>query len=146
MGAGASGAVAGMIAGMVPNNDIGKGGQIAAQSLFSASAAANAIPVAGQFASAALAIAGMFTKIFAGKRKAKKREGQEAEARKQSKAQEAVQPTSEGVSGTGLPQTADSQITTTPAVTPETPAFSSYGGGPAPSVQQQTISKAIGFK
>lgn len=146
MGAGASGAAAGMIADMVPNNDIGKGGQIAAQSLFSASAAVNAIPVAGQFASAALAIAGMLTKIFAGKRKAKKRKGQEAESRKQAKAQEAVQPTFEGVSGTGLPQTADSQITTAPAVTPETPAFSSYGGGPAPSVQQQTISKAIGFK
>ena len=43
-----------------------------ASSLFTASSAANAIPVAGQFVSAGLAIAGLFTKIFAGKRKEKK--------------------------------------------------------------------------
>ena len=48
--------------------------------VFSAAAAANAVPVAGQIASAGLAVAGLLTKIFVGRRQAKKEAAREKEA------------------------------------------------------------------
>jgi len=142
----ASGGIA-AIAGMVPSKG-GKGAQIAAQSLFTAASAANAIPVAGQFVSAGLAIAGLFTKIFGGQRKEKRRKRREARAERLAKASEASPMQSGGAGGVGLAQSGQSQIATAPVAPPIQPAFSSYGGGAAPSVQptQQAINSSLGFK
>lgn len=148
VGAGAAAGGITAIAGMLPSQG-GKGANIAAQSLFTASAAANAIPVAGQFASAGLAIAGLLVKVFGGKRKAKKRR-KAAEIRgRQDKASAAAASSmqSSGAGGMGLAQGAQSQISTAPVAPAVQPAFSSYGGGTAPSVQptQQAINGSIGI-
>jgi len=61
-----------------------RGTDIAAQTLGTAAAAANAVPVFGQFASIGLGIASAFTKMFGdidGPRKKKKRRAQEARNR-----------------------------------------------------------------
>lgn len=130
--------------------DSGQGGQIAAQSLFTASAAANAIPVAGQFASAGLAIAGMFTKIFAGRRQRKRRA---AEAERQRRGQEATQsikatvgPAAAAAGGMGL--SGGMQQGTQPVYAPRQTSFNAYGGGAAPSTQnptQQVITNSLGM-
>ena len=122
-------------------------GQIAAQTLFTAASAANAIPVAGQFVSAGLAIAGLFTKLFAGKGKAR-RERRAAEQRKRTElakqaAQSQVQATQGSGVGVGNPQ--GPVGATAPVQTPIAPSFSSYGGGAAPPVQQ-ALNSSIGLK
>jgi hypothetical protein len=116
----------------------GSGAQIASQSLFQASAVANAIPVAGQFAAAGLAIAGLFTKIFGGRRRAKKEAGERQEQQRQDKAKQSfgAAPAVGGqVAGQGQVQQTAQQVTA-PVEAGQTPAFSSYGGGSAPPVQQ----------
>ena len=122
-------------------------GQIASQSLFAASSAANAIPVAGQFVSAGLAIAGLFTKLFAGKRKKKKEAGQQEQQDRLDKAASATQVQATGGGGPGLGNAQGPVGATAPIQPPSVPSFSSWGGGSAPSVQptQQVLNNKLGF-
>lgn len=121
----------------------------AAVGIFSAAAAANAVPIAGQFASAGLAIAGLLTKIFVGRKQKKeaaakeKRQGQLDKASEATKA--AVVPDSASGVGQG-PQ--ESAVSTAPVRQPGAPTFSAYGGGPAPTMQpsQQALNNSIGLK
>ena len=123
---------------------------IAAQSLFTASAAVNAIPVAGQFASAGLAIAGMFVKIFGGRRKRKKEAAARASEAKFQKQRSQVLGTGGGqqasVTAPGVPPQGSILPGTTaaPAGT-TTPSFRG-GGGTEPSMAtQQVLKNRIGF-
>lgn len=151
-GATAAGAAGGLIAGvggMVPGSG-GKGANIAAQSLFTASAAANAIPVAGQFVSAGLAIAGLFTKIFAGRRKKKKEAARKKQQEDKQRASGAIKAgvQADSAGGLGQAQGPQSIAGTAPLQAPATPTFSTYGGGTAPSIQpaQQVLQSSLGFK
>ena len=125
----------------------GSGAQIAAQSLFTAASAANAIPVAGQFVSAGLAIAGLFTKIFGGRRRKKKaEEAAAAQARTDENKKNFRVAPSGGGQTSGVVQAQQSiQPVTQPVTNAATPAFSSYGGGSAPPVQQ-TLNQYTGIK
>ena len=114
----------------------GQGAQIAAQSLFTAASAANAIPVAGQFVSAGLAIAGLFTKLFGGKRKAKRAAERRKLQERQAKASEAVTAQSGAVGAGSSAQQGTVQNVTAPPTVSSAPAFNSWGGGSAPPVQQ----------
>ena len=131
----------------------------AAGSIFATAAAANAIPVAGQFVSAGLAIAGMFIKIFAGRRQKKRaeeaaRRAAEA-AKRKAKAQKdhdrARAAKGTGVQGSGevgAQQAQQSLQTTAPVTAPQQTSFTSWGGGSAPSVQptQQVLNNQLGMK
>lgn len=120
--------------------------QKAAQGLFTASAAANAIPVFGQFASAGLAIAGLFTKIFGGRKAKKKAAERKAQEKKLEQAKGAVNPQANSSSGPGLAPS-EPQAGTAVVNRAETPSFSSWGGGDSPSVQptQQAINNRLGM-
>ncbi|MHC4933176.1 MAG: hypothetical protein ACYTGV_13400 [Planctomycetota bacterium] len=128
--------------------DSGQGAQVAAQTLFQASAAANAIPVAGQFVSAGLAIAGLFTKIFGGRRRRKRREAQERrnKAAQESKAKQQgfMKPAAGGAAVGGRVNTGQA-MGLAPVQAPQAASFSSWGGGTAPSVQptQQALNNSI---
>jgi hypothetical protein len=126
-----------------------KGGEIAAQTLFMASSAANAIPVAGQFVSAGLAIAGLFVKIFAGKKAKKAKEAKAKREKALSTATDAVQATRKaGVgAGVGLGSGSAPVGSTAPVSGPDAPSFSTWGGGSAPSVQpvQQALNNKVGI-
>ena len=134
-GAGAAGGLVGGVAGMFEANT--KKADVAAQSIFAAASAANAIPVAGQFVSAGLAIAGMFVKIFAGKKKKKEEEAKKKKAEAMSRASTAVKAgvQSGAGGGVGIGDGSGPQGITTNASGPATPSFSSWGGGAAPAVQ-----------
>jgi hypothetical protein len=126
-----------------------KGADIAAQSIFMAASAANAIPVAGQFVSAGLAIAGMFVKIFAGRKAKKAKEAKEKRTKALSTASDAVQATRSagGGAGVGLGSGSDPVGSTAPVSGPATPSFSTWGGGTAPSIQpvQQALNNKTGI-
>lgn len=126
-------------------------GAVAAQSLFTAASAANAIPVAGQFVSAGLAIAGLFTKIFAGRKKKKREEREAAQRKKTAQASDAVKAGTQsgGSAGVGTGQEGAGAAvagSVAPVSGPAAPSFSSWGGGSAPSVQpvQQALNNKIG--
>lgn len=120
---------------------------MAAQSLFTASAAANAIPVAGQFVSAGLAIAGLFTKIFGGRRRRKKEAAAARERQRQDQVKAAFQPTQGGHGGGEMKSSGLGPVgVTAPVQGPATQSFQSWGGGSAPSVQQDVLTSAIGMK
>jgi len=126
----------------------GKGAEIAAQTLFTASAAANAIPVAGVFVSAGLAIAGLLTKLFGGKRQKKRAEEREARQRVVDQNKAYFQPGQSSTSG-GIGVSSGQQIgSTAPVAQASTPVFNSYGGGSAPTVQpvQQVVNSYTGMK
>lgn len=121
----------------------GQGAQVAAQTLFTAASAANAIPVAGQFVSAGLAIAGLFTKLFGGKRKAKRAAAREKRTRELSANLGVRNPAAQRPATTGglaAPQSIQQPTTFSPNVDAPTTTFS--GGAQEPTVQelpQQTI-------
>lgn len=123
-------------------------GGIAAQSLFAASAAANAIPVAGQFVSAGLAIAGMFVKIFAGRKKRKAEEAKAKEDKRVNQTKTAFTPQANGPGGIGISSGRGPAQGAVPVAAPNTTSFSGWGGGTNPSVQpaQQAINNSIGLK
>jgi hypothetical protein len=141
----AAGGIAG-IAGMVKANT--PKANVAAQSLFMAASAANAIPVAGQFVAAGLAIAGLFVKIFAGKKKKRREERAAAQKKKMSTAKDAVKAgtQSQGGGGVGIGEGKGPVGATAPVSGPAAPSFSSWGGGSAPSVQpvQQALNNKLG--
>jgi hypothetical protein len=146
VGAGAAGGIAGGIAGMFEANT--KKADIASQSIFAAASAANAIPVAGQFVSAGLAIAGMFVKIFAGRKAKRKKEAAAREKKKMSAASTAVKAGAQsgGGGGVGIGEGKGPVGATAPVGGPASPTFSSWGGGAAPSVQptQQALNNRLG--
>ena len=118
-----------------------------ATSIFTAAAASNAIPIAGQFVAVGLALAGLFTKIFTAK-KAKKKE-MAAAKRKEALGDVAskVNPQANRSSGPGLAP--DSPVgTTAPVTPPQTPSYSTWGGGVSPSIQptQAALNNSIGIK
>jgi hypothetical protein len=110
--------------------------------VFAAAAAANAVPVAGQIASAAIALGGLLAKIFVG-RKQKKREA----ARRKREAQKAtararVQPkavTQLATLGGAQPQQSIQPARTAAVPQVNAPSTSFGGVGPQPTVQQQEI-------
>jgi hypothetical protein len=122
---------------------------VAAQSLFTAASAANAIPVAGQFVSAGLAIAGLFVKIFAGRKKKRREAREKAQREKMSKATTAIKAgtQSQGGGGVGIGEGKGPVGSTAPVSGPALPSFSSWGGGSAPSVQpvQQALNNKTGM-
>lgn len=136
-----------------------KGGDIAATSIgmagsiFAAAASANAIPVAGQFVSAGLAIAGMFIKIFAGRKKkkdAEKKRKQEAADQKlvNSMGEKGQDSANSGTVGGAGAQGQQPISATARAAAPVTSSFQTWGGGNAPSVQptQQVLNNQLGMK
>lgn len=124
----------------------GQGADIAAKSLFTAASAANAIPVAGQFASAGLAIAGLFTKLFGGRRRAKRQERKRQQEKRTNLAQEAAQTQVQATRSANVGQQTQGPVgATAPVQTSEAPAFSTYGGGSAPPIQQRVLNNSIGF-
>ena len=141
----ASGAISG-IADALPQGG-GKGAAIATQSLFTAASAANAIPVAGQFVSAGLAIAGLFVKIFAGKKKKRQEEARKKREVRTDAAKDAVQKSSDTAGGIGTSSGTGPVGATAPVSGPQAPSFSSWGGGSSPSIQpvQAAINNKLGF-
>jgi len=127
-------------------------GGIAAQSLFTAASAANAIPVAGQFVSAGLAIAGMFVKIFAGRKKRKAEEAKRAREAADAKLVKSMNEKGQDSATSGTVGGAGSQgqpiAPTAQAAAPVTSSFQSWGGGSAPTVQptQQVLNNQLGMK
>jgi len=127
----------------------GQGAEIAAKSLFTAASAANAIPVAGQFVSAGLAIAGLFTKIFGGRRRKKaaekKRKAAELKETRRQGYREVQGPQSAGGGGVGQGNANGPLQGTSPVTAPLTSSFSSFGGGQAPTVQptQQILNNTV---
>lgn len=121
-----------------------------ATSIFTAAAAANAVPVWGQVASAGLAIAGLLSKIFIGRRDKKRAAAKKKEDTRQGKIKSAhkagVGPA--GSTGMGLAEGQGPIGATAPVQPPQTPSFSSYGGGAAPTIQptQQALNSSIGLK
>lgn len=116
----------------------------AAQGIFAASAAVNAIPIAGQFASAGLAIAGLFVKLFGGRRQRKR---EEAALRAQEKRHTVEQrggnaPSAPAVQGGQQAQT--SIVPTTNFQGPPTPSFQG-GGGQEPTISptQQALNNRM---
>jgi hypothetical protein len=131
-----------------------KNGAIAAEvmggvgSVFAAAASANAIPVAGQFISAGLAIAGLLTKIFVGRKHKKKAAAKKKINDRQDKAAAATSAQSTQGGGMGLSQRGGSQMATAPVAPQIQPRFSSFGGGSAPSIQptQQALNASLGIR
>jgi hypothetical protein len=121
-----------------------------ATSIFAASAAANAVPIAGQFVSAGLAIAGLLTKIFAGRRQAKKEKAFEARQDALGQASEAIKGGAPGAParGVGMGAAQGPIGTTAPVAPPAKPSFNTWNGGVAPSMQptQVAINSAIGLQ
>ena len=112
-----------------------------AMSIFTAAAAANAIPVGGQIAAAGLAIAGLLTKIFVGRKMRKKEREKKAQESRDQKAQAAAKTQVQATRSAGIGLAGDAPVgTTAPVKPPETPSFSTYGGGNAPTVQPTGIS------
>lgn len=118
-----------------------------ASSIFTAAAASNAIPIAGQFAAAGLALAGLLTKIFVGRKQKKKKEAAEAEEKRMDQMKTSFTAQGGGGGGIGL-SGGQSQQSTAPVARPQAPSFSSWGGGSAPSMQpsQQALNNSIGLK
>ena len=148
-GGSAAGAAGGAIAGIAGGIEAkSKGAAIASQSIFTAASAANAIPVAGQFVSAGLAIAGLFVKIFAGRKKKKREEAKAAQEKKMATATDAVKAGTQsgGSAGVGIGDGTGPVGTVTPVSGPAAPSFSSWGGGSAPSVQpaQAALNNKLG--
>ena len=119
-----------------------------AGSIFSTAAAANAIPVAGQFVSAGLAIAGMFIKIFAGRKQKKEAEAKAKEKSRSDKIASNFTPQAVGSGGIGVSSGQGPAQGAAPVSQPNTTSFSGWGGGTNPSVQpaQQAINNSIGLK
>ena len=144
-GGSAAGAAAGGISAIAQFTPTGsKAGGIAANALFTASTAANAIPVAGQFVSAGLAIAGLFTKIFAGRKKAKQEAARAAEQAKTANAAKQFKPMQQAGAGVGLAPN-EPAGKTAPVYQPDQASFATWGGGQPPTVQQQAINHSIGM-
>jgi hypothetical protein len=124
----------------------GKGAAIATQSLFTAASAANAIPVAGQFVSAGLAIAGLFVKIFAGRKKKRREEARKKREARLDTAKDAVQASSDSSGGVGTSSGQGPVGATAPVSGPQAPSFSSWGGGSAPAIQptQAALNNKLG--
>lgn len=118
--------------------------QRAAKGLFTAASAANAVPVFGQFASAGLAIAGLFVKMFGGKKQAKKakkkaaQEGREADALAKQKMAPGGNP--------GAAQAQQPVGTTAPVAPPHQSSFTAWGGGSQPNVNQDPTQQALNNK
>lgn len=130
--------------------DSGAGAEVASKTLFTAASAANAIPVAGQFVSAGLAIAGLFTKIFGGRRRRKRAAEQAARDEASMNAKGKMQGFSNATSATntvgGSVNSGQAAGAHAPITQPQAASFNSWGGGSAPSVQQSAINSAIGMK
>ena len=130
--------------------DSGQGAEVAAKTLFTAASAVNAIPVFGQFASAGLAIAGLFTKIFGGRKRRKR----EAEKRKRDELSMAAKSKQQGFSkgaGAGGAQVGGGVNmgqglgANAPVTAPQSASFNYNGGGATSTVQptQQVISNSV---
>lgn len=119
-----------------------------AGSIFATAAAANAIPVAGQFVSAGLAIAGMFIKIFAGRKQKKQAEAKAKDEARRDQTKAAFTPQANGPGGVGVSSGQGPAQGTAPVAAPNTTSFSGWGGGTNPSVQpaQQAINNSIGLR
>jgi len=128
-------------------------GDAASKGLFAAATAVNAIPIAGQFAAAGLAIAGLFTKLFAGKRQAKKEKKRQAERDRLAKlgSLQAEKGAAVGapaiVGGAGAQGGQPISATMAPSA-PDATSFQTWGGGNEPTVvspAQQAVNNKIGL-
>lgn len=120
-------------------------GQGVSQGIFAASAAVNAIPIAGQFASAGLAIAGLMVKLFAGKKQRKKEEARRAAEADRTKQETVVgnQAAPQSIQGGGL-QATSALPSTTNFQAQSTPMFKG-GGGTEPTIAptQQALNNRL---
>jgi hypothetical protein len=122
-----------------------RGTDIAAQTLGTAAAAANAVPVFGQFASIGLGIASAFTKLFGnieGPRKKKRKRAREARQRMVGAQRRlAGMGAAAGVAGgAGQLQTGGQMPETVMSPQPPTPMYVEDGvQTAAPQVPQQTL-------
>lgn len=151
--AGALGTALSGVSGLTNNTAIGKGGEIAAQTLFTAASAANAIPVAGQFASMGLAIAGLFTKLFAGKRKEKRGRAARQQETRSNQSAEILKGAGRAAgaaatSGTSTGRIPDSPVGATAPVAPTPqPSYSGWDARKQPTLEptQQAVKSSIGI-
>lgn len=124
--------------GAISNTAMGgaAGTATAVTGIMAAAGAANAVPVAGQAAAAALALAGILTKVFVGKRQAKRQQAQEAAMRRQEANKRDVKPQpTQNLAVQGGAQT-DQQIqTTAPVQAPQAPTLQYNDGGQQPTIQ-----------
>jgi len=104
--------------------------------IMAAAGAANAVPIAGQVASAALAVAGILTKVFVGKRQAREQRNREAQMRRTEANRQDVKPQpTQNLAVQGGAQ-ADQQIqTTAPVQAPQAPTLQYNDGGQQPTIQ-----------
>lgn len=119
-----------------------------ASSIFAASAGLNAVPIAGQFASAGLALAGLLTKIFVGRRQKKKAKRREKEEARIDTASDAIQGSAQSDSAGGIGLPSNQPVgKTAPVNPPTTTSYASWGGGTAPTTQptQKALSGAMGI-
>jgi hypothetical protein len=121
--------------------------EAAAQTLFTAASAATAIPVAGVFVGAGLAIAGLFTKIFGGRKKRKREEAARKAAEKRAnmlsnyEKSTITQGDERTTGGAGVEKSILPGGARVPS--PPTPTFKG-GGGTEPTVA--AVHNAIGLK
>ena len=103
-----------------------------------AAGAANAVPIAGQVAAAGLAVAALFTKIFAGRRRARGEEARRKEQRRQDAFSTAARQQGQFGQGNTLGAApSQSQQGLTPLPQPTHPSFSAWDNRPAPQPMQQ---------
>lgn len=120
----------------------GQGAEVASRTMFTAAAAANAIPVAGQVASAFLAIGAGLVKAFGGKRRrreaaAQKRRQEFASSRRQETAPQAPMGQPATIGGQQAPQ---QMVGAAPVAAPQSPTFQNYDNpGQEPTVQPQRL-------
>lgn len=121
--------------------------------IFAAAAGLNAVPVAGQIVGAALALAGILTKIFMGKRQKKKREA--AEKRQTERDRQSTEFTQQREVGanSGLQAQAEGESLvgkTAPVTQPDAPSYGNWGVDRIAAVQttspaQQAVNNSIGI-
>lgn len=104
--------------------------------IFAAAGAANAVPIAGQVAAGVLALGGVLTKIFMGKKQARERRRLEAETRRKDANIRDVrpQPTENLAVQGGVPTDQRLQVTA-PVQPPQAPVLQYNDGGQQPTMQ-----------
>jgi hypothetical protein len=125
--------------GNIANTAMGSAGTTAGvvTGIFAAAGAANAVPVAGQVAAAALALAGILTKVFVGRKQAREQRRKEAETRRVESNRQDVSPQpTQSLNVQGGVQAQQSIQQTAPVQEPFTPTLQYNDGGQQPTIQQ----------
>jgi hypothetical protein len=120
--------------------------------IFAAAAGLNAVPVAGQIVGAALALAGLLTKIFIGRKQKKKREAQERRDKEDSRQQRSFDEGRQvgGDKGNVATQGGNELIgKTAPVNEPNAPSYGNWGvdrlATPQDNPSQAALNSSLGL-